>query len=114
VNDNTSKVRFQDPNGKDIIVVEIATGKVEISDPARLDEAAMLFWHAIERTWGQAQDVKVFRDMVLKAGQPGDYKAGDIRILPGDGWRAHEANGGDVTVFIEAVRKRADAGTAEG
>lgn len=106
-NDNHSKVRFQDPNGDDVVIVDIATGQVEINTPDKLNDAAMLFWHAVERLWGQAQDIKVFRDLVFKAGAPGDGKAGDIKLIPANGARARaEKDGGDIKVYLDMVREQ--------
>lgn len=96
-----SKIRIRNHLGRDVVVVDMNTGKLELLDGESVDDAAKTFWEAVEaiarhvaRTSELARPS--YRDLVFGARSDGSYD-GDVLVNPGLG-HGPNARGGDVNI----------------
>lgn len=99
-----SLLRIQDANGKDLVSIDLRTGKVTLDDPDKVDAAAELFWRGIKSVLlscaeSHGSSLVFGNDLILRSGRSLQGLAGNIIVKPGNGSEDTESVGGNVNIF---------------
>lgn len=93
----SSHLRIQTHEGRDLVAIDLETGALEIADPARLGDAARAFWDAVQTAWialrvDSPRLDPHFTDFILRAGETVPRMGGKIQLKPG--------TDGDISIFL--------------
>ncbi len=95
-----SAIRIQNPEGKDLVTIDLNDGTVDVKDPTKLTEAAHAFWdavHTIRNTY------RGYNDLIIR-GATDKEPVDDVILRPGNGGSG--GKGGDIIVHTDPHLER--------
>ena len=103
-----SKIRIQNEKGVDGVIIDMATGRVDLHNEDEVGPLAKTWWAAVATSYSAMHQKhgRSFKDLILKAPGVGGEDDGDIIFQPGKGAKGGKGGkGGDVTIVAEKPKE---------